>query len=122
MTKALVLVEDDLDMRELIRMVLRTESDLRIVGEVATADEAVGIVEREQPDLVILNHFLDADTRGLTLAPALKLAAPHVRILLFSSHDLTIDASREPAVDEFLMKQRLTSLVPTVTRLLGLAA
>jgi DNA-binding NarL/FixJ family response regulator len=121
-TKAVVVVEDDLDMRELIRIVLRTESDLRIVGEVATADEAVGIVEREQPDLVILNHFLDADTRGLMLAPALKLAAPHVRILLFSSHDLTIDASREPAVDEFLMKQRLTSLVPTVTRLLGLAA
>jgi DNA-binding NarL/FixJ family response regulator len=121
-TKALVLVEDDLDMRELIRIVLRTESDLRIVGEVATADEAVGVVEREQPDLVILNHFLDADTRGLILAPALKLVAPHVRILLFSSHDLTIDASREPAVDEFLMKQRLTSLVPTVARLLGLAA
>jgi DNA-binding NarL/FixJ family response regulator len=121
-TKALVVIDDDLDMRELIRIVLRTESDLRIVGEVATADEAVGIVEREQPDLVILNHFLDADTRGLMLAPALKLVAPHVRILLFSSHDLTIDASREPAVDEFLMKQRLTSLVPTVARLLGLAA
>ena len=122
MTKAVVVVEDDLDMLELIKIVLRDESDLDIVGEVATGDEAVGVVEREQPDLVILNHFLDADTRGLMLAPALKRAAPRARILLFSSHDLTIDAGREPAIDEFLMKQRLTSLVPTITRLLGSAA
>ena len=122
MTKAVVVVDDDLDMLELIKIVLRAESDLHIVGEVATGDEAVGVVEREQPDLVILNHFLDADTRGLMLAPALKRAAPQARILLFSSHDLTIDAGREPAIDEFLMKQRLTSLVPTITRLLGLAA
>lgn len=122
MTKALVIVEDDLDMRELIRFVLRTEPEVHIAGEVATADRAIGLVEREQPDLIILNHYLDAETRGLAVAPVLKRMAPQARILLFSSHDLTIDASREPAVDRFLHKQRLASLLPTVSELLGLGA
>ena len=118
MTKTLVIVEDDLDMRELIRLVLRDGPDLRIAGEVATADRAIDMVEQEQPDLIILNHYLDAETRGLTVAPVLKELAPNAKIVLFSSHDLTIDASQEPAVDVFLSKRRLGSLYPTVSRLL----
>ena len=121
MTKALVIVEDDRDMRELIRLALASEPVLRIVGEAASADGGVTLAQREQPDLIILNHYLENDTRGLAAAPALKAAAPHAKVLLFSSHDLTIDASREAAVDVFLSKRKLTSLLPTVSDLLDLA-
>ena len=122
MAKAIVVIENDVDMRDLIRFVLEPELELRIVGETGTAEHGVALVERNQPELVILNHYLDGDTRGLDVAGALKEAAPQAKVLLFSSFDLTIEASREAAVDAFLNKRRLTSLLPTVSELLDLAS
>ena len=121
MTKSLVVVDDDVDMRALIRVVLGGEPELRIAAETDTADSAIALVEREQPDLIILNHFLEGDTRGLAVAGALKRAAPGSKVVLFSSTDLTIEAGRDSAVDAFVSKRRLLALLPTVSELLDLA-
>lgn len=121
MTKSLVLVEDDVDMRALIRLTLGGAPELRIAGETGTADRAIALVEREQPDLIILNHYLEGETRGLAVAAALKLAAPGAKVLLFSSTDLTIEAGRDSAVDAFVSKRKLLTLLPTVSQLLDLA-
>ena len=121
MSKAVVVIEDDLDMQELIRLALRPEPQLRLVGQAERADAGLALVERKQPDLVILNHFLEAGSLGLDLAPALKQAAPRMKLVLFSSHDLSIDAQREDAVDVYVNKRRLASLLPTVSTLLDLA-
>lgn len=121
MAKSLVLVEDDVDMRALIRLALGGEPELRIAGETGVADRAIALVEREQPDLIILNHYLEGETRGLAVAGALKRAAPGTKVVLFSSTDLTIEAGRDSAVDAFVSKRRLLTLLPTVSELLDLA-
>ena len=72
-------------------------------------------------DLVILNHYLEAGSLGLELAPALKRAAPRTKLVLFSSYDLAIEAQHESAVDVYVNKRRLASLLPTVSSLLDLA-
>jgi len=120
-TKAVVVIEDDPDMQELIRLALRPQPELRLVGHAECADEGLALVEREQPDLVILNHYLEAGTLGLQLAPALKRAAPQSKLVLFSSYDLAIEAEHESAVDVFVNKRRLGALLPTVSSLLDLA-
>lgn len=122
MTKAVVLIEDDLDMQELIRLALRPQPRLHLVGTAESASDGLALVERQQPDLVILNHYLDAGSLGLHIAPALKRVAPDMKLVLFSSHDLSIEVQHEDAVDEFLSKRRLRSLLPTVSRLLQLAS
>ena len=117
----MVVIEDDPDMQELIRLALRPEPQLHLVGHAERADEGLALVEREQPDLVILNHYLEAGSLGLELAPALKRAAPRTKLVLFSSYDLAIEAQHESAVDVYVNKRRLASLLPTVSSLLDLA-
>ena len=121
MSKAVVVIEDDLDMQELIRLALRPQPLLHLVGSAESADGGLALVERAQPDLVILNHYLEAGSLGLELAPALKRAAPRAKLVLFSSYDLAIEAQHESAVDVFVNKRRLRALLPTVSSLLDLA-
>lgn len=118
--KVLMVVEDDDDMLELIAVTLRAEPRLEISGQAARASDAIEAVGSEEVDLIILDHFIDGEVMGLQAAPTLKGLAPAAKILLFSSHDLAVEALREPAVDAFLMKKDLRRLLPTCRRLLGL--
>ena len=119
--KVLVVVEDDRDMRRLIRLTLGLEERLRVDAEAASARMALELVERmDDLDLIILDHFIDGDVMGLEAAPLLKAAAPGAKILLFTSHDLATEAGREPAIAAYLSKQHLDQLLPTTQRLLGL--
>lgn len=118
--KVLVVVEDDADMQLLIRLTLQADHRLGVEGACATAQEAIAVAREMQPHLVILDHFIDGDVMGLDAAPRVKEAAPRARILLFTSHDLELEASREPAVDRFLLKRDISDLLPAVQELLGL--
>ena len=118
--KVLVVVEDDTDMRLLIELTLGVDDRLDIVGGCATATEAIEAAQASQPDLIILDHFIEGEIMGLHAAPALKAAAPKAAILLFTSHDLEVEAKREPAIDRFLLKRDIHELMPTVQDMLGL--
>lgn len=118
--KVLVVVEDDTDMRLLIELTLSSDERLTVSGDCATAAEAVVQAQRIQPDLVILDHFIEGDVMGLEAAPLIKAVAPEARILLFTSHDLELEAAREPAIDCFLLKRDISVLMPTVQTMLGL--
>jgi len=120
MKKALVVIEDDEDMRALIRYQLMQVRGLVLEGEAANADQAIELARRTAPDLVILDHFIEGKIMGLQAAPLIKEAAPGTRILLFSSYDLEVESSREPAIDRFLHKNRLPELMPTVKEMLEL--
>lgn len=119
--RVLVVIEDDEDFRRLIRLTLAGDPDLIVEGEAASADEALPLAEEMQPNLIVLDHFIDGTVMGLDLAPMLKRVAPHARILLFTTHDLAVEVSREPAIDRYLRKHDLAHLLPTVRELLGLS-
>lgn len=118
--KVLVVVEDDRDMQMLIELTLGGDARLHVSGCASTAEDAIRLAREMQPQLVILDHFIDGEVMGLQAAPAIKDVAPDASILLFTSHDLVVEASREPAIDEFLLKRDIAELMPTVHRLLGL--
>jgi DNA-binding NarL/FixJ family response regulator len=120
-TKVLVVVEDDLDMRTLIRITLAQDPRLEVVGEASSADEALALVRTTDPGLIVLDHTIDGAMTGLEAAPLLKAAAPHVKILLFTAYDLAAEARAEPAIDGYLRKDEFQKLLPTVERLLALA-
>lgn len=121
MTKILVVVEDDADIRFLIKLTLRSDGRLEVAGEAATAAEAVELARTEQPGLIILDHYIEGTVMGLDAVPDLKAAAPASKILLFSSHDLSAEVARQPLVDAFLRKDRMSELLATVQGLLELA-
>jgi two-component system nitrate/nitrite response regulator NarL len=119
--KVLVVVEDDPDMRLLVRLTLGDDERLELTGEAATAAQAVAAARDSAPDLVVLDHFIDGPVMGLQAAPLIRAAAPDCRILLFSTHDLAAEVALEPAIDAFLQKRNMDRLLETARGLLGLA-
>ncbi|MCW2950602.1 MAG: response regulator [Thermoleophilia bacterium] len=118
--KVLVVVEDDHDMQLLMYVILGADERLMLAGAATTAAEAVEQAHRSQPDLIVLDHFIDGDTMGIEAAPQLKAVAPRARVLLCTSHDLAIEAERSGAIDGYLNKNEIQELLPTVQGLLGL--
>ncbi len=118
--KVLVVLEDDVQMQLLIKMNLQIDPRLELSGAASTAAEALELAERIQPDLIILDHFVEGDVMGLEAAPSFKVVAPEAKLLLFTSHDLRLEARREAAIDGFLSKTLITDLLPTVQRMLDL--
>lgn len=116
----LALVEDEADIRALIRMTLRPDPRLELKGEAASAEEAIELVREIQPDLIILDHSLEGQMTGLEAAPVLKEVAPGGKILLFTAYDMKKEAEHEPAIDAFLRKDNFPRLLRTVEDLLGI--
>lgn len=118
--KILVIVEDEPDMRMMIRAILSSDKRIEVVGEAANSEEAIEAARTHDPGLIILDHQIEGDVMGVQLAPLLKEAAPSAKILLFSAFDMHEEAATEPAIDEFLPKSDIKKLLPTVRRLLDL--
>lgn len=119
-TKVLVIVEDEQDMRVLIRALLSADPRLEILGEATSAAAAIELARSLDPGLIVLDHFIDGPVHGLDAAPALKEVAPAAKIILFSAYDLAARARRSAAVDAYLPKDQPQELLPLAQRLLGL--
>jgi DNA-binding NarL/FixJ family response regulator len=119
--KVFVVVEDETDMRRLIEVVLGADPRLELVGSAASAAEALALLDTIEPGLIVLDHGIEGDMTGLDAAPLLKAKAPRSKILLFTAYDMRAAAEAEPAVDAYLRKDRVSELLPTALRLLGLS-
>lgn len=120
MTKVLLVVEDDDDIRFLVRMQFSLDPTFVLDGEAADIDGAIAAARESSPDLVILDHLLEGDVTGLAGAPGIKDAAPNCKIILFSaSEDVRLPALDEPAVDAFLLKTHINKLVAVARQLLA---
>ena len=120
MTAPFAIVEDEPDMRLLIRLALTRDERFRSVGEVASADAALDLLEQEEPALIVLDHSIEGSMMGLEAAPLLKAKAGGAKILLFTAFDMAAEAAAEPAVDGYLRKDRIDQLLPTALQLLAL--
>jgi DNA-binding NarL/FixJ family response regulator len=118
--KVLVIVEDEADMRAVIRAMISADPRLEIVGEATNAAEAVEMARTVDPGLIILDHRIEGDVTGLQAAPMLKDVAPNAKILLFTAYDMRTAAEGEPAIDAYLRKDSIAQLLPLVQDLLGL--
>lgn len=118
--EVLVLVEDEPDMRMMLRFMLESDPRISIVGEAEDAATAIELARSTHPGLIILDHSIQGDVMGLDAAPLLKEVAPQAKILLFTAFDLKTEAEAEPAVNEYLNKADIAELLPTVQSMLGL--
>jgi len=119
--RLLVVVEDEADVRMLIKLRLAQDPRIEVVGEAASAEQAVELARITKPALAILDHSIEGDIMGLQAAPLVKAVSPDTKILLFTAYDMREEAAAEPAIDAFLSKRDFVSLLPTVQGMLGLA-
>ena len=82
----IVLVDDQVLIREGLRILLPLQGNLEIVGEASNGNEAIAVVQHTQPDVVLMDvrmPLLD----GVAATRALRELAPQCRILLLTTFD-----------------------------------
>ena len=86
MTKrTIVLADDHHIVRQGLRALLETERDFAIVGEASDGLEAVRLVERLQPDILVVDLIMPA-LSGLEVVHQLNGRAEKTRVIVLSMH------------------------------------
>lgn len=117
MPLTIVVADDDLDYRLIVRALLRTVSDtMTVVGVAEDGEKALALVRRERPDIVITDLVMPR-LDGIGLTRHIREELPQAKIILMSS--FTEDAYRlmasDSGADAFVNKQVITSsLLPAI--------
>jgi DNA-binding NarL/FixJ family response regulator len=83
----IVLVDDHAILRQGLRSLLEREPDLQVVGEASSAGEALAVVERTRPAIVLLDMKLSpaSDNDGLGVCARLTKRYPGLSVLVLST-------------------------------------
>ncbi|HAM53869.1 MAG: DNA-binding response regulator [Candidatus Rokubacteria bacterium RBG_16_73_20] len=102
-----VLIVDDHEVVRLgLRSLLGREKAIEIVGEAATAEEAVAQAERLRPTVVVMDVRLP-DRSGIEACREIRAAAPDTRVIMLTSYadDEAVFASILAGASGYLLKQ-----------------
>jgi len=109
---AILLAEDHMIVREGFRKMLELECDLEVVGEAEDGRQAVALVKKLRPVVVLMDIAMPR-LNGLEATRQILKAAPATRVLMLSAH--SDDAYLEDAADAgavgFLLKQTSAHVV-----------
>jgi DNA-binding NarL/FixJ family response regulator len=89
----ILIVDDHPLMRKGLAMTLDAEMDLSVVGQIATAEEAMEKLDDLNPDLAVVDISLPG-MGGLELVKHLQAMYPNLRTLVVSRHDESLYAER----------------------------
>jgi DNA-binding NarL/FixJ family response regulator len=114
-----VLVDDHAIVRQGLRSILQREDDISVVGEAGGVDEALGVVARSRPDIVLLDLKLSAvsDTDGLGLCSELSSRYPGLGVLVlttFLDDDLVVEAIHRGASGYVIKDVDTTGLLRSI--------
>ena len=111
-----VLVDDHVIVREGLSSMLSTQPDIRIVGEAGTGAEAVALIERTQPDVVLLDLEMP-DMNGVGVLEQTRKCTPTPRVLIltaYGSDERILEAVRAGAKGYLLKEAGLSEVLHTV--------
>ncbi len=117
----IIIVDDHPLMRKGLALTLEGEPDLRVVGQVDSAEEALEEIERLRPDLAIVDVSLPGMS-GLELVKHLQARWSELGVLVVSRHDEALYAERaiRAGARGYVMKLEAGAvIVEAVRRVLG---
>lgn len=110
----IVIADDERPARSFLRATLDTFDDVSVVGEAESGLEAVDLIEREKPDLALLD-FEMPELNGLQVVRALKKATPLIAfVTAFDEH--AVQAFDLNAIDYLLKPVEPRRLRETLNR------
>jgi len=120
--KQKILIVDDHPMvREGLRRIIDSQTDLTVCGEAGNAKEALAAVKTRQPDLVLLDLSMPGRD-GIDLTKQLWLDDPKLPVLVLSMHDESVYAERtlRAGARGYIMKSELPeTLLAAIRRILS---
>jgi DNA-binding NarL/FixJ family response regulator len=98
-------VDDHPIVRDGIVANLQDATDIAVAGSAGSGAEALALVQRERPDVVLLDLELP-DRSGLDVILELKAALPEVRIVVFSAYggEERVAAALSRGADSYVLK------------------
>ena len=119
--RRVVIVDDDGDIRLMLRLMIGSEEDLEIVGEAADGREGVEVVLEQNPDLVVMDLMMGG-LNGIDATRAIKKAAPEVQVIGFTSarDDVSAHEMEGAGIAVRVQKTETKGLLPVIRRVLDL--
>jgi DNA-binding NarL/FixJ family response regulator len=116
--KLKVLIADDHPlMLQGIRRALEASDDIDVVGEARSGEEVLALVERRNPDLVLLDLHMPG-LRGTECVVELKRRFPDVKSVVISASDdrASIDSALLAGASAYILKSVSPMDIPSVLR------
>jgi two-component system chemotaxis response regulator CheY len=117
-TNRTLIVDDDEDMRFLLRAVIeRANEGLEVAGEAGDGDEAISQWRALGPDIIVLDHRMPGTT-GLQVAEQILSELPGQSIILFSAYldDELIARATEVGIRACIAKDRYDDIPDALWR------
>ncbi len=86
-----LLVDDEPDMRLMVRLHLDRDRRFEIVGEADSGEDAVALCKDLQPDVVLLDMKMP-NMDGMTALPLMRGVCPGTAVILFTAFADLVDA------------------------------
>jgi two-component system nitrate/nitrite response regulator NarL len=117
-TSLKVLIADDHPlMLQGIRRALEASEDIDVVGEARSGEEALALVERRNPDLVLMDLHMPG-LHGLECVAEIKRRWPDIKTVVISASDdhATIDSALLAGASAYILKSVSPMDIPSVLR------
>ena len=124
MMATILIVDDNAQLRTLLRGIAAQEPDCHVVGEAEDGAEAIRLAQALQPDIVLLDLAMPR-VNGLEALRRIKVERPATKVIIVTVHaeDAYRQAAADSGADAFLLKKTLVAvLLPTIQRLRGSTA
>jgi len=118
-TVRVVIVEDERDVRDLVRLTLEAAGRFEVVGEAVDGRSALTSIAEHRPDLVILDLGLP-DAMGIDLIPSIQDRSPATRVVVFSGwpEEVNAPAALARGAARYVMKGNVSRLLEALDALL----
>jgi DNA-binding NarL/FixJ family response regulator len=81
-----IIADDHAWIRQGVRSIFQTRLEWTVCGEAANGQEAIDLVQRLRPELVVLDISMPV-MNGLQAAKAIRSSVPETKIVILSMHD-----------------------------------
>ena len=102
-TAPVLLVDDVVEIRYLLRILLANVTRCHVAGEAENGREAIALAESIQPAVVILDVRMP-QLSGLDALPEIRAVAPNAKVIVYSSEPSAEPRARELGAFRYLEK------------------
>ncbi|PYI52034.1 response regulator [Paenibacillus flagellatus] len=112
----IVLADDQPVIRQGMRYIIGSQSDMEVVGEASSGEEALSVTELLKPDLVLMDIRMPG-LSGIEATRLLHAAHPEIKVMLLTTFDVqsyVVDGIRAGAVGYLLKDAETRTLLDSI--------